>query len=593
MKPQLIALRAQMKARGVDWYLVLTDDFHGSEYVGDYFKCRSYVSGFTGSAGVLLVGAQFAGLWTDGRYFLQASQQLAGTGINLMAMGEPGVPTFPQFLAEHLAPGQTLGFDGRTVNVQLYRQLEAVTEKAGACLSGKMDLVGDIWTDRPAMSAQAVFALSLSQTGRSRAEKLASLRESLRKDGAEALVLASLADIAWLLNLRGGDVACTPVFLSFLAVRGEETVLFANPAIFSPEILDALHADGVQVKGYNDIYDYVNSMAPGTTLMMDLGNVNSAILASVPERVTVLDRKNPTELPKACKNEVEVRNFKAAHVKDGVAVTRFMYWVKHNVGKEPMTELSVAEKLEEFRRQQPGYVGPSFSPIMGYGPHGAIIHYSATPQSDAALAPRSFLLADTGGHYLEGTTDITRTFALGSLTDEERKCYTLVLKGHLSLSAAVFRKGTSGMNLDLLARQPLWDARMDYNHGTGHGVGYLLGVHEGPQSIRWKTASGTSPELEVGMVTSNEPGVYLEGKFGVRLENLVVVAPESDTPFGTFLQFENLTMVPFDRDALDLSLLTQQEKDILNRYHAQVCAVIAPLLPAQEAAWLKEITAAV
>lgn len=580
-----------MKEVGADWYLVLTDDFHASEYVGEYFKCRAYVSGFTGSAGTLLVGPDFAGLWTDGRYFLQAGQQLEGSGITLCKMGEPGVPTLPDYLKAHLQPGQVLAYDGRTVNALYHSQMEAIAEGCKAKVRCRMDLVGDIWENRPARSAKPVFELGTEYAGRSRAEKLAALRSDLRKAGADSLVLSSLADIAWLLNIRGGDVACTPVVLSFLAVTPKETVLFVNPAVLDPEIREHLAEDGVKTMDYDGIYDYVSCLEAGSVLMMDLSSVNCAIASAVPQGVKVLDHQNPTELPKATKNPVEVTNFRAAHVKDGVAVTRFMYWLKHNIGKAEITEISAAKVLEGFRREQENYVGPSFSPIMAWGPHGAIVHYSATPESNAVVEPRSFLLADTGGHYMEGTTDITRTFAMGPLTEEEKRCYTLVLKGHLNLSAAVFRHGTTGMNLDVLARQPMWDARMDYNHGTGHGVGYLLNVHEGPQNIRWKTATGTSAVMEEGMVTSNEPGVYLEGKFGVRLENLVVCTEESTNEFCKFLHFENLTMVPFDRDALDISLLTEAEKAILNRYHAQVRETIAPRLPAEEAAWLEEITA--
>ena len=592
MRETLTALRRVMAQHGVDWYLVPTDDFHSSEYVGDYFKCRKYVSGFTGSAGTLLVSADWAGLWTDGRYFLQAGAQLDGSGIELMKMAEPGVPTLNAYLEEHLKGGR-LGFDGRTVNVKQYRALQAAAKKSGGTVDGRMDLVGEIWADRPAMSAAPAFELDVRYAGRTRAEKLAEVRSALEKESADVLVLSSLMDICWLTNLRGGDVECTPVVLSFMAVTAQDAVLFVNERVLSEEIRAHLAADGVSLRPYDGIEAYVASIPAGKKLQMNLGVVNSAILASVPEGVEVLDRDDPTNLPKATKNPVEVANMREAHVKDGVAVTRLMCWLKQNAGKVPMDEISVAEKLEGFRAEQEHYMGPSFAPIMAYGPHGAIVHYSATEESCIPVQPASFLLADTGGHYLEGTTDITRTFAMGPLTDEEKRMYTLVLKGHLHLGAARFKHGVTGQNLDYLAREPLWMENMDYNHGTGHGVGYLLSVHEGPQGFRWQTVAKPATVLEPGMIISDEPGVYLEGKFGVRLENLVVVCEGETNGYGRFLHFVYLTMVPWDLDAVLPELLNEDEKRWLNAYHAQVRDTLLPRLSAGEGEWLKQATRAI
>jgi Xaa-Pro aminopeptidase len=594
MRPQLIALRAAMKKQGVDYYFIPTDDFHSSEYVGEHFTCRKYVSGFTGSAGTLLVTADWAGLWTDGRYFIQATAQLEGSGIELCKIGEPGVPTIPEYLKKHLQAGQVLGFDGRTVNATLYRSLQEAVQQTGAEISCEMDLVDEIWADRPALSAEPVFELPESLIGESRSSKIGKLRQELVKANADVLIMAALDCINWLLNIRGGDVACTPVVLSFAAVTQQELVLFINEATLSPEIKANLAADGVTFRPYNDIYAYVKGISPGSTAMMDLRVVNSAILSSVPEGVTVLDQPDPTELPKAIKNPTEVENFRLAHVKDGVAVTRFMRWLKENVGKIPMTEISVAQKLEEFRDEEENSMGPSFHPIIAWGPHGAIVHYSATEETNIPLEPRSFLLADTGGHYLEGSTDITRTFALGELTDEEKEIYTLVLKGHLNLAAARFRYGCTGRNFDYLARQPFWDRNMDYNHGTGHGVGYLLNIHEGPQGFRWKsTGKNEEAVFEPGMITSNEPGMYLEGKFGVRLENMIVCVEGETNQYGRFLHFENLTMVPFDLDAIVVDLLTKREKELLNAYHTQVRETLLPRLNAEDGAWLTQATRAV
>lgn len=591
MRQQLLDLRATMAARGVDVYMIPTDDFHASEYVGDYFKCRAYVSGFTGSAGTLLVTADWAGLWTDGRYFLAAAEQLKDSGIELMKMGEPGVPTLNAHLAAILREGQVLGFDGRVVNARAAAQLRQLAQKAGATVSCGDDLVDAIWTDRPALSAQPAFELSAEVAGKSRAEKLADLRAALKAEEVDAVVLASLMDVCWLMNLRGGDVSCTPVMLSFAAVTAEEAILFVNAAVLSDEIRAGLAADGVTLRPYGDVYAYLAALPAGQRLMMDLRVVNSRMLDSVPDGVTVVDHADPTTLPKACKNPTEVEGFRQAHVKDGVAVTKLMCWLKQNVGKIPMDEFSVAAKLESLREEQPNYIGPSFHPIMAYGPHGAIVHYSATEESNAAIQPRSFLLSDTGGHYLEGSTDITRTFALGELTEDEKRFYTLVLKGNLQLGNAQWKAGCTGTALDYLAREPLWRLEMDYNHGTGHGVGYILSVHEGPQRIHW--GNSASAALEVGMITSNEPGFYLEGHFGVRLENLTAVREVETNGYGRFLRFETLTMVPFDLDAVIPELLGDECVKLLNAYHARVRQTLTPYMTAEEAAWLEGATRAI
>ena len=591
MREQLIKLREAMQRHGVDICYIPTDDFHSSEYVGSYFKARAYVSGFTGSAGTLIVTKDWAGLWTDGRYFLQASMQLEGSGIELCKMGEPGVPTIEEYLEKELGEGTKLAFDGRTVNTKQYQHFKEMAEKKGAALVTDVDLAGEIWTDRPALSAEPVFEFSAELVGKSRADKLADVREALKKEGADCLILASLMDICWLMNIRGNDVACTPVVLSFAAVTADEAVLFINPDVLSEEIRAHLSADGVTFQPYENIYRYVRALPSMCTVMMNLHVVNSAIYTAVPANVTVLDRKDPTELPKAAKNPTEVENMRKAHIKDGVAVTRLMYWLKHQIGKEPMTELSVAEKLEGLRKEQEGYIEPSFSPIVGWGPHGAIIHYSATEESNVPVQPSSFLLADTGGHYMEGTTDITRTFAMGPLTDEEKKFYTMVLRSHLRLGNVHFRYGCTGANLDYAAREPFWAENLDYNHGTGHGVGYVLGVHEGPQAFRWRKTDKTSTAvLEPGMITSDEPGIYLEGKFGVRLENLTVVVEGVTNSYGRFLHLEYLTMVPFDLDAIDLSLMSPEEIRLLNAYHAQVREKLLPYFSGDEAEWLKYAT---
>ncbi len=590
MKQQITELRAVMAQKGVDMYLVPSNDFHGSEYLSSHFRCRSYLSGFTGSAGTLVVTATWAGLWTDGRYFLQAAQQLEGSGIDLMKMGEPGVPTVNEYIERHLQKGQVLGFDGRVITARLFEKLQEIAKKKGASIVCQEDLADVVWVDRPALSAGPVTELPTEVVGKSRLEKLMDLRAALGKEGADAIVIASLVDVCWLMNLRGTDVNCTPVVLSFAAVTAEEAVLFVNPTVLNETIARNLAEDGVTVRPYGEVYDFVRELPADSTLMLNLNVVNSKLVDCVPERVTVIDRPDPTTLPKAIKNEKEVEGFRIAHIKDGVAVTRFMYWLKKNVGKIDIDEISAVEKLESLREEQENYIGPSFGSIMGYGEHGAIVHYGVTPESCIKVEPRSFLLSDTGGHYLEGSTDITRTFAMGPLTDEEKRCYTLVLKGNLQLGNAQWKYGCTGANLDYLAREPLWRLEMDYNHGTGHGVGYILSIHEGPQSIHWGRASA---RLEPGMVTSNEPGLYLEGKFGVRLENMTVVQDVCTNSYGRFLRFETLTMVPFDLDAIVPELLGEECVKLLNAYHAKVRETLTPYLPKEEAAWLADATRAI
>ena len=591
MRQQLIDLRAVMAKHGVDLCLVPSNDFHGSEYLSSHFKARKWVSGFTGSAGTLLVSQDWAGLWTDGRYFLQAADQLAGSGIDLMKMGELGVPTLNEYIEKHLQKGQTLGFDGRVVSSKQAAGLRKIAEKCGASIACEEDLVGEIWTDRPALSAQPAFELTADVVGKSRAEKLMDVRAALAKEGADAVVIASLMDVCWLMNLRGADVACTPVMLSFAAVTAEKAVLFVNDVVLSEEIKRNLVNDGVTIRAYEDVYNFVRGLEKGSKVMLNLNVVNSKLNACVPEGVEVIDKVSPTNLPKACKNEKEVDNFRIAHIKDGAAVTKFMRWVKLNVGKIDMDEISVAKKLEQFRQEQPGYLYPSFEPIMGYGPHGAIVHYSATEESCAKLEPKSFLLSDTGAHFIEGSTDITRTFALGELTDDEKRFYTLVLKGNLQLGNAQWKAGCTGANLDYLAREPLWRLEADYNHGTGHGVGYILSIHEGPQSIHWGRGSNTP--LEVGMITSNEPGFYLEGAFGVRLENLTAVKEVTTNGYGRFLRFETLTMVPFDLDAVIPELLGEECRHLLNAYHQKVRQVLTTYMTEEEKVWLADATRAI
>lgn len=592
MCEELCRLRGRMQEESVDAYLIMTDDFHGSEYVGDYFKSREYISGFTGSAGTLLVRKDCAGLWTDGRYFLQAETQLAGSGITLFRSGQPGVPDLEDYLAEQLADGQTLGFDGRCVMAGYARKLRERLEQKGVRIRNDLDLVGDVWPDRPALSKEPVWPLAERYAGIGVKDKLAEVRQILHKKKADWFLLASLEDICWLLNVRGNDVACTPVVLSYLMMSRDQVFWYVQREAVPEPVQADLQEAGVVLREYGQIYEDASRLPGGVRLLCDENHVNDALISRIAPDVVVVDGENPTLLLKAVKNPVEIANEKAAHIKDGIAVTRFIYWLKTRVGREEITEISAASRLEMFRREQEDYLEPSFYPILAYGPHGAIVHYSADETSDVPLEPEGFLLADTGGHYMEGTTDITRTIALGPLTEEQKEMYTTVLKAHIRLADAVFLQGAAGVSLDVLARTPLWERGLDYNHGTGHGVGYLLSVHEGPNSFRFRPSAvrGGDHVMKEGMITSDEPGIYLEGKFGVRLENLLVCAARQTNSYGTFLGFEPLTMVPFDRDAILWDTLSEKELRWLAAYHQKVYESLAPHLSEEERQWLRETT---
>ncbi|MCB7344195.1 aminopeptidase P family protein [Blautia obeum] len=591
IKQKLNALRILMKEKKIDAYLVATDDFHGSEYVGDYFKCRKYITGFTGSAGTAIITQDMAGLWTDGRYFIQAADQLRDTTIELFKSGEPGVPTMHQFLNDKLEEGMCLGFDGRTVSAREAEELQELLQEKHITFSVNDDLIGEIWEDRPALSCEPVMELDIRWTGKSRADKIAEIREQMKAKEADTFILTSLDDIAWLLNIRGNDIHCCPVVLSYLVMMENELRLYANAAAFSEEIRSNLEADGVKIYPYDDVYSYVQSISSDKKVLLSRANVNSRLVSNIPSEVTILDEPNLTLLPKAVKNETEMENERIAHIKDGVAVTKFIHWLKKNVTRTTITELSTAEKLYQFRSEQEHFLGESFDPIIAYGTHAAIVHYSATEATDIPLEARGMVLADTGGHYLEGTTDITRTIVLGPVTAKEKKFFTAVLRGNLNLAAAKFKYGCTGLNLDYLARGPLWELGEDYNHGTGHGVGYLLNVHEGPNSFRWKNLPGNpAPVLEEGMITSDEPGYYLENEFGIRHENLVLCKKAEKTSFGQFMCFEPLTMVPFDLEGINPEEMTERERKLLNDYHQKVYTTISPYLDEEEKEWLKQAT---
>ena len=591
MNKHLEQLREKMRERGIDVYVVPTSDYHESEYVSEHFACRRYITGFTGSAGTAVVTMEKAGLWTDGRYFVQAAKQLEGSGVTLQKMGVEGVPTILEYLRQAMPEGGTLGFDGRVINELLGEEMEAAVAARHAKIAYGEDLVGMIWADRPALSREPVWILDEKYCGKSAAEKIADLRAAMREAGADVHVLTALDDIVWLLNIRGNDVPCNPVVLSYLAVTETEVLLFIQEEALDDSARSYLESLGVAVKPYDSIYDYVKTLA-GQAVMVEKSRVNYALCHNLDASCRVIDRMNPTALAKAVKNPVEMENIRRAHIKDGVAVTKYIYWLKKNIGKIPMDEMSVADRLEEFRREQEGYLGPSFNTISAYGPNAAMCHYSATEESKAVLEPRGLYLVDSGGQYYEGTTDITRTIALGELTAEEREHFTLTAMSMLRLGNVKFLHGCRGLNLDYVAREVFWQRGLNFDHGTGHGVGYLLNVHERPNGIRWKVVPERqdSGVLEEGMLTSDEPGIYIEGSHGIRTENLILCRKAEKTEYGQFMRFEFVTFVPIDLDAIDKSLMRPEDVEMLNTYHREVYEKISPYLTAEEADWLREAT---
>ena len=585
-------LRQKMAERGITIYVVPTSDFHESEYVGDYFKARKFITGFTGSAGTAVITMDQAGLWTDGRYFIQAAAQLANSEVELFKMGEENVPTVIEFIRDHLVQGGGLGFDGRVINGRLGTELKELAEQKKASFHTSQDLVGMIWEERPAMPMEPVFLLEEQYTGESTTSKIKRVREKMKQSNADVHILTSLDDIAWVLNIRGNDILHFPVVLSFLAITQTECCLFIHSKVLSESVRMQLEQWGITICDYEAIYSYVAQIEAKKTVWMDCDRVNFNICNQLNSEVKVLNQENPTVRMKAIKNPVELENLRNAHVEDGVAFTKFMYWLKTNVGKIPMTEITASDYLAERRKERKGFLDLSFDTIAAYEANGAMMHYCATLESAAVLEPRGFLLVDSGGHYYQGTTDITRTMALGPITEKQREYFTIVLRSNLNLAAAKFLYGCNGHNLDILSRGPLWELGLDYKCGTGHGVGYLLNVHEAPNGFRWKIVPERkdSAIFEEGMVTTDEPGVYLEGEYGIRTENELVCCKAEKNEYGQFMKFETITYAPIDLDAIDPELLTKREKQLLNDYHHMVYEKLSPYLTEEEQKWLQVYT---
>lgn len=592
IKQRIENIRDLMKEKNIYAYIVPSSDYHQSEYVGDYFKSREFMSGFTGSAGTLIISMDEAGLWTDGRYFIQAENELKDSGIKLFKMGEEGVPTIEEYLLEKLPKNSTLGFDGRVMSVKEGQSLANKLAFKGINIEYKYDLVNDIWKDRCSLPTEKAFLLGTEYSGESFSDKLSRIRAVMKAKKATTHILASLDDIAWLFNIRGRDVKSNPVVLSYAVISIDSVYLFIDKNKIGKDIRAELSKENVQIKGYEEVYEFIKNIDEDEVVLIDTSKVNYAIYNNIPSNVQKIEERNPSILFKSIKNEIELKNIRNSHIKDGVAFTKFMYWLKNNIGKIEITEISATQKLEEFRREQDKFIEPSFSTIAAYKDHAAMMHYSATEESNYKLEPRDLFLVDSGGQYFDGTTDITRTIALGPIPENVRKDFTNVVRGMIRLSKAKFLYGCRGYNLDILARGPLWEEGIDYKCGTGHGIGFVLNVHEGPNGFRWKVREDIDDTciLEEGMVTTNEPGVYVENSHGIRIENEIVVRKAEKNEYGQFMDFEVITFAPIDLDAIDESLILKDEKVYLNNYHKQVYDKISPYLNEEEKQWLKTYT---
>ena len=583
---RLEKLRKIMKDKGIDYYIIHSEDAHQSEYVCEHYRGRAYMSGFTGSAGTLLVGLENGILWTDGRYFIQALEELKGSGIEMFKMRIPGWPSLLEWLKENAKAGETIAFDGKVFSVGEYKDFKKLEEENNINIKIDEDLLDEVWKERPSLPKEKAFLHEVKYCGKSAREKLREVREEMKKLGANNYIIASLDDIAWLYNIRGNDVKCNPVVLSYALVKENEAYLYVDKSKFTSKMEEELLNEGVTLKSYDEIGNAISNLEG--KILIDPNKISAYLYECIKDKNNIVEFGNITTKLKAIKNEVELDNLRKCQIRDGVAMVKFMKWLKDNIGKIEISEISASNKLEELRSLDKLFKGISFETIAGHKEHGAMMHYSATKESDYTLEPRGFLLIDSGGQYLDGTTDITRTFVLGDLTYEERKDYTLVLKGHIGLMRAKFLKGATGSALDIKAREPLWNEGIDYKCGTGHGVGFFLNVHEGPQSI---SPVPNKVALEPGMIITNEPGVYREGKHGIRTENTMVVVKDTySEEFGEFYKFDTISLCPIDLEGLDISLLNEEEKAWLNNYHKKVYDLLSPYLDEEEKEFLKNET---
>lgn len=586
-------LRSLMAEKGIDAYVVPTADFHQSEYVGEHFKARKFITGFSGSYGTAVITKDDGGLWTDGRYFFQAENQLSGSGIRLMKMFVGDTPSITEYLQANIPEGGAVGFDGRVLSMGEGQEYEEALSAKNIRIHYSDDLIDAIWEDRPSLSKKPAFFLEEKYSGESSASKLARVRKAMAEKGADSHIIASLDDVCWLLNIRGDDVDFFPLLLSYAVVTMDKAELYVDSSKLDGRIREELSKNNVSVHPYNDIYEDIKSLSPDSTTMIDPMKMNYALYKNIPCKI--VEAANPTILMKAMKNDVELENVKEAHIKDGIAITKFMYWIKNRYDKEPITELSSAAKLTELRSAQEGYISDSFEPLCAFADHAAMMHYSPSEETDVQLKSGAFFLNDTGGGYYEGSTDITRTFVLGSVDQQMKKYFTAVVRAMMRLSRARFLYGCYGYNLDVLARGPIWDLDLDYQCGTGHGVGYLGNIHEAPTGFRWYVVPSKNEhhQLEEGMVITDEPGIYEDGQFGIRIENEFIVRKGTKNKYGQFMYFETVTFAPIDLDGIDPEEMSRDEREWLNNYHKDVYEKIGPHLTDEEREWLKRYTRAI
>ena len=590
---RIAKLRALMAEKGIDAYVVPTADFHQSEYVGEHFKARKYITGFSGSYGTAVICQDDAGLWTDGRYFFQATNELEGSGVRLMKMFVGDTPSVTEYLADKIPEGGKVGFDGRVLSMDEGKEYEDALSPKNISIDYEEDLIDQIWKDRPPLSDKPAFFLEEKYSGESSAHKLERVRKIMKDNGATVHIIASLDDTGWLLNVRGDDIDFFPLLLSYSIVRMDGVDLYVDETKLNDRILEEFKKVNVTLHPYNDIYEDIKKLDASETALIDPMKMNYALYKNIPCKIA--EAANPTILMKAMKNDVELENIKEAHIKDGIAITKFMYWIKTRYDKEDITELSSADKLTSLRAAQKGYIRDSFEPLCAFADHAAMMHYSPSKETDVVLKEGAMFLNDTGGGYYDGSTDITRTFILGSIDQDMKKYFTAVVRAMMNLSRANFLYGCHGYNLDVLVRQPIWDLNIDFQCGSGHGVGYLGNVHEPPTGFRWYVVPSKNEhhQLEEGMVITDEPGIYKDGKFGIRIENEFIVRKGELNKYGQFMHFETITFAPIDLDGIDPEEMTKSEREWLNNYHKDVYEKIGPHLTDEEREWLKEYTRAI
>jgi Xaa-Pro aminopeptidase len=587
IKERISALRSEMQLARIDAYIIYGTDPHLSEYLPDHWQTRSFISGFTGSAGIVIVTSQKAALWTDSRYFLQAEEQLSDTGIDLIKMRTPGYPEPTEWLNINLKAGEIVGTDESCISVSQFRSLKNSLNKSGIFLKESGDLLDKIWKDRPILPDSEIYEYELRFACSNRQTKAVNICSELAKSGADMQIITALDDLAWTFNLRGTDVECNPVFMAYAAISKTEIVLFIEDKKLPSRFKSILEAEGIKIKAHNDLNAYLRQLPTDIRILIDPERTNQAIRKNIPNHCILVEGLSVPCKLKAIKTEAEINNIRQAMRKDGVAMVEFLYWLENNLGKIPVNEYTVAEKLMEFRTRQTDFKGISFFPIVGYKEHGAIVHFHVSEDNALPIANDGFLLFDSGGQYLDGTTDITRTIALSELTAQQKTDFTVVLKGMISLTLAKFPLNTRGYHLDILARKDMWQHGLNYGHGTGHGVGYFLNVHEGPMSIRQEFNDRV---IEAGMVLSNEPALYRLGEYGLRTENMIVCQKDESTEFGDFLKFDTLTLCPIDTKAIDISLLNKEEIEWLNTYHHKVFEELAPMVNVELQGFLKALT---